>query len=111
MCIRYSYLYSYVEKEYQILNYLAYHGPVAAVVNALLWQNYIDGIIQFHCNGQPVHINHAVEIVGYNLIGIVPYYIVRNSWGTNFGDGGYLKIEIGKNLCGIANQVAMIKLY
>ena len=34
------------------------------------------------------------------IIGVVPYWIVRNSWGTEFGDQGYLYIEMGKNLCG-----------
>ena len=32
--------------------------------------------------------------------GVVPYYIVRNSWGTEFGHDGYLYIRIGDNVCG-----------
>lgn len=33
-------------------------------------------------------------------LGEVPYYIVRNSWGSDFGHDGYLYIKIGENVCG-----------
>ena len=36
----------------------------------------------------------------YYFVGDVPFYIVRNSWGENFGDKGFLYIKIGGNLCG-----------
>lgn len=88
---------------------LTYHGPVSVAVNALLWQNYLGGIIQYHCDGAIKNLNHAVEIVGFDLSGDVPYYIVQNSWGTQYGDKGYMRIAIGNNVCGIANQVSLIK--
>lgn len=77
------------------------HGPVAAAVNALSWQNYLGGIIQFHCDSSFKMLNHAVQIVGYDNTGKIPYYIVRNSWGPLFGNDGYLYIAIGNNLCGV----------
>ncbi|XP_022253869.1 cathepsin O-like, partial [Limulus polyphemus] len=40
----------------------------------------------------------------------VPYYIVRNSWGSKFGVDGYLKIAVGKNLCGIAEEVSYLDI-
>nr|KAG5711673.1 hypothetical protein BaRGS_016855 [Batillaria attramentaria] len=81
---------SYVGKEDGILNILANHGPVAAAVDATTWNNYVGGIIRFHCS--------------------VPYYIVRNSWGTGFGMDGYLYIKIGDNLCGIAQEVSSVTI-
>lgn len=30
----------------------------------------------------------------------MPYYIAKNSWGTDFGIDGYVHVAIGKNLCG-----------
>ncbi|XP_055544504.1 cathepsin O-like [Wyeomyia smithii] len=101
---------SLVNREHLMLRYLATHGPIVAAVNALSWQYYLGGVVQYHCDGDYDDLNHAVEIVGYNLEGSIPYYWVKNSWGPNFGDHGYIKIEIGKNLCGIANRVSFIEL-
>lgn len=80
---------------------MAYHGPITAAVNALNWQNYLGGIIQFNCDSDVRQINHAVQIVGYNLTSPIPHYIIRNSWGEDFGIHGYLYIAIGNNICGI----------
>ncbi|KAH9505238.1 hypothetical protein Btru_059035 [Bulinus truncatus] len=96
---------NYGTNESQLLHILAYHGPVAVAIDATTWHNYIGGIIQFHCAD---NLNHAVQIVGYNLEGEVPYYIIRNSWGSNFGDHGYIYIRYGKNLCGLAFDVTSL---
>ena len=40
-----------------------------------------------------VSIDHAVAITGYNFDGSMPYYIVRNSWGTGWGNAGYINFE------------------
>ncbi|KAI5630969.1 papain family cysteine protease domain-containing protein [Phthorimaea operculella] len=97
-----------VGKEDKILEMLATHGPVAVAVNALTWQNYLGGVIQYQCSGAPADLNHAVELVGYDLTHEVPYYIAKNSWGPEFGLSGYLNIAIGSNMCGLANEVASV---
>ena len=77
-------------------------GPVVTVVDlSPAWQYYNGtGIIrENHCDKKP---NHAVLVVGYDYTGDVPYYIVRNSWSSDWGDHGYVKVEAGKNTCGIA---------
>ncbi|GAB0096886.1 cathepsin O [Sergentomyia squamirostris] len=99
---------NFVDNEDEILNLLANHGPLVAAINGLTWQNYLSGVIQHHCDGDMTELNHVVEIVGYNLTHEIPHYIVRNSWGKRFGENGYLRIAIGKNLCGIAQRVAAI---
>lgn len=47
-------------------------------------------------NGQPSG-GHAVDIVGWGEVQdrgvLIKYWIVRNSWGTSWGDGGYFRIE------------------
>ncbi|XP_024033301.1 thiol protease aleurain isoform X1 [Citrus clementina] len=47
-------------------------------------------------------VNHAVVAVGYGVEDGVPYWLIKNSWGENWGDHGYFKMEMGKNMCGIA---------
>lgn len=84
---------------------LAYHGPLTVAVDATSWQDYLGGVIQFHCEDNR---NHAVQVVGYDISGAVPYYIVRNTWGTAFGLDGYLNVAIGKNLCAIAEEVSAV---
>ncbi|CAH2055669.1 unnamed protein product, partial [Iphiclides podalirius] len=98
----------YVDAEDKILEAIATHGPVTVAVNALTWQNYLGGVIQYHCSGLARDLNHAVQLVGYDLSADVPHYIVKNSWGTAFGNGGYLNLAIGSNVCGLANEVASV---
>ncbi|XP_055373936.1 cathepsin O-like [Condylostylus longicornis] len=93
--------------EYEIINILAHKGPLAASVNGLLWKNYLGGIIKYHCNGPS---NHAIEIVGYDLSPPDPYYIVRNSWGIEFGNSGYAKIAFGQNVCNIASEISTVEV-
>jgi len=92
-------------REEKLIWYLATHGPVTVAADATSWQNYLGGIIHFHCEH---YTNHAVQIVGYDLTGDIPYYIVRNTWGKDFGIGGYLHIAVGSNMCGLASEVAVI---
>ncbi|XP_072440378.1 cathepsin O isoform X2 [Chiloscyllium punctatum] len=80
-------------------------GPLVVVVDAVSWQDYLGGIIQHHCSQGKS--NHAVVITGYDTTGDIPYWIVRNSWGTTWGIDGYVYIKMGRNICGIADSVAV----
>jgi len=94
---------NFVDKEVQMVRLLANHGPLVVAVDAKSWQHYLGGVIQYHCDND---LNHAAQIVGYDLTGDIPYYIVRNTWDTSFGIDGYLHIEIGHDLCGMAEEVS-----
>ncbi|ODM97411.1 Cathepsin O [Orchesella cincta] len=98
---------NYVGAENDLLTVLAHHGPVAVAVDATNWQYYVGGVIQWNCDANN---NHAVQIVGYDQTATPPHYIVRNSWGTTYGDGGYMYIAIGSNLCGIAREVSSLSV-
>lgn len=86
-----------MNREDLLISYLS-KSPVSVALNALPWQYYVGGIIS-QCDNSIVSLNHAAEIVGYQL-GVNPYYILKNSWGTNFGNDGYIYVAIGNNECG-----------
>jgi hypothetical protein len=48
-------------------------------------------------------IDHTVVVVGYNLSHSTPYWILRNSWGKDWGMNGYMYMAItgGLGICGI----------
>ncbi|KAF7228601.1 cathepsin O [Nothobranchius furzeri] len=95
-------------QEEAMMGQLVQNGPLAVIVDAVSWQDYLGGIIQHHCTSQ--WSNHAVLVVGYDTTGEIPYWIVQNSWGTSWGNEGYVYVKIGSNVCGIAESVAAVFL-
>jgi len=81
-------------------------GPVAIAFQVVSdFQSYRSGVYDStRCKKGPLDVNHAVLVVGYNTDSASgkPYWIVKNSWGTSFGIGGYFLMVRNKNMCGIA---------
>ena len=50
------------------------------------------------CGGE---VDHCSQIVGINMDAETPYWIVRNSWGSAWGESGYFYLAYGSNLCDI----------
>lgn len=72
-------------------------NPVSASVDASAWAFYKTGIFN-NCPASP-HSNHAVLVVGM----VQNYWLVKNSWGTEWGENGYIKLPLG-NSCGICSD-------
>ena len=78
------------------------HGPVMAslYVNSA-FQAYSGGV--FNACENNMGTNHSVVLVGWDdNMGTEGVWILRNSWGTDWGDRGYMYIEYGCSLIGSA---------
>ena len=71
-------------------------GPISICLDASSWSSYVSGIITT-CG---MDVDHCVQAVGINMDD--GYWIVRNSWGTEWGNEGYIWLEVGSNMCNIA---------
>lgn len=62
-------------------------------------KNYRGGIYDYdEC---PKETNHAVTIVGWDENS----WIIKNSWGRNWGENGFFRMRRGKNQCGINTYI------
>jgi len=85
-------------------------SPISVAIDAghRSLQFYTGGIYyEPECNA--MGINHAVLAVGYGTtFNNIDYWIVKNSWGTGWGDHGYIKmVRNFYNHCGIATMSSM----
>ncbi len=92
----------------KILKRAVSHQPVSVAIqaNTPSFQQYSHGIYSDkNCGTQ---LDHGVLIVGYgyDLFHEMDYWIVKNSWGPDWGENGYIRIQRNtddnRGLCGIA---------
>ena len=78
-------------------------GVYSIAINADQLQNYMNGILDLDATEcDPAGINHAVTMVGYGINEFgEKYWILKNSWGTDWGENGYFRVAFGKNVCGL----------
>ena len=84
-------------------------GPVSIAIEAdtKAFQLYKSGVLTGDACG--TNLDHGVLIVGYGADAGTEYWLVKNSWGPSWGDGGYIKIGRSDStndpgVCGIAMQ-------
>ena len=95
--------------EDELLRAVAFEGPVAIGYQAAEgFRDYTGGVYNGTgiCNSTADSVNHAVVVVGFNHEDIngtsVNYWIIKNSWGEDWGERGYFNMVRGVNMCGIA---------
>jgi len=74
---------------------------VAIEADRSIFQFYKSGVLTSEECG--THLDHGVVAVGYGTENGNDYFLVRNSWGTSWGDHGYIKIG-ASNICGILSS-------
>nr|KAF6437349.1 cathepsin W [Molossus molossus] len=108
------------DNEQKIAWYLATEGPITVTINMKLLQQYKNGVIRATpTTCDPQHVNHVVLLVGFGKTKSVErrrakavssqshsrqstqYWILKNSWGANWGEEGYFRLHRGSNACGI----------
>ncbi|XP_049748482.1 cathepsin W [Elephas maximus indicus] len=110
------------DDEQIIAGYLATQGPITVTINMKLLQHYQKGVIRAKSNDcDPHRVNHSVLLVGFGKgksvarmpaetpqggapahpSRSIPYWILKNSWGSNWGEEGYFRLHRGSNTCGI----------
>ena len=73
-----------------LMNAVGTIGPVSISVDAS-WGAYEKGVYK-GCSNKTTTIDHAVQAVGYGTEDGEDYWLVRNSWGASWGEGGYIKL-------------------
>lgn len=98
--------YSVPKNEYDIRRDIYHWGPCSS--GFVIHDDFLDW------NGKGVYVwdkksdvvgGHAIVIMGWGEEGGKKYWIVRNSWGVDWGDKGYFKILRGENHCEIEENV------
>jgi len=94
--------YKYATKtknENEIKTNLVAWAPLSICVDAASWQHYTGGVMTHTECAQSL--DHCVLLTGYDGNA----WNVRNSWGANWGESGYLRLQYGYNTCGMADEV------
>lgn len=91
--------YTTIKGESAMASYVQATGPLSVCVDASKWNSYRGGIVT-SCGNR---VDHCVQAVGVDA-STGGYWKVRNSWGTSWGESGYIRLAYGKNTCAITND-------
>jgi len=86
-----------ISGETNMANYVTGTGPLSVCLDASSFNSYTGGIMSV-CGKS---VNHCVQAVGVDT---TSYWKVRNSWGTSWGEAGYIRLKYGQNTCAITHD-------
>eukprot|EP00618_Florenciella_parvula_P001001 CAMPEP_0119521098 /NCGR_PEP_ID=MMETSP1344-20130328/36910_1 /TAXON_ID=236787 /ORGANISM="Florenciella parvula, Strain CCMP2471" /LENGTH=554 /DNA_ID=CAMNT_0007559041 /DNA_START=39 /DNA_END=1703 /DNA_ORIENTATION=- len=97
------------------------NGPLSVAINANGMEYYEFGITgcetiagETYCEAgsistttpcDPTSLDHGVLAVAYGVQDGTDYWVIKNSWGSEWGEEGYYRLTRGDNHCGVANMV------
>jgi len=98
--------YKTISGESSMASYVQATGPLSVCVDASSWNSYTGGILST-CGK---NVDHCVQAVGVYPASSGGYWKVRNSWGTSWGESGYIRLAYGKNTCDITNDPTYVSV-
>jgi len=92
--------------EKKIAAMVAQVAPLAIALNATPFQDYYSGIIDLDADDcDPTALDHGVTLVGYGTEDKTDYWIIKNSWGADWGENGFVRLRRGTGCCGVNTHV------
>jgi len=75
---------------------LVQNSPIAVAVDATNWKHYASGVyVDTDLGPGDFNVNHMVALMGYDKTpNPRTYYLLKNSWGKDFGEQGFIRIEM-----------------
>lgn len=84
------------------------YGPVAVAIDASTYSfKLYSGGIYDEPSCSPRNLDHGVGCIGFGSENGIKYWIVKNSWGTDWGEDGYVRMIWKNNQCGIASVASI----
>ncbi|KAJ1374495.1 peptidyl-prolyl cis-trans isomerase cpr6 [Parelaphostrongylus tenuis] len=80
------------------------HGPVEVAFEVYEDFLHYAGGVYVHTGGK-LGGGHAVKLIGWGIDQGTPYWLIANSWNTDWGEDGFFRIVRGVDECGIESGV------
>jgi len=98
--------YTTVSGESNMASYVQTKGPLSVCLDANNFNSYTGGIMTT-CGKS---VDHCVQAVGVDASS-AGYWKVRNSWGTGWGEAGFIRLAYGKNTCAITSDPTYVTVF
>ncbi|XP_029920021.1 digestive cysteine proteinase 1 [Myripristis murdjan] len=89
------------------------NGPAAVSIDAShrSFVFYSHGVYyEPACGNTTDSLDHAVLAVGYGTLNGEPYWLIKNSWSTYWGNDGYILMSMKDNNCGVTTDATYVTL-
>ncbi len=97
-----------VNDEASMITHLLKHGPFSVAVDSTSWLTYMGGIMANDCSHEVA--DHFVTVVGVEQGYEIPYWLVKNTWGVEWGEEGYARVALGADYCLINSQPQTVEI-